>query len=148
MWEVWGGGAGIWGAKIYCTILSLPRHYAIFTNLELLRQCICWKVLGDINLDIATVVGKLYNWANRCCCWIWRYLIWLDSDSPSAAWIVTDTTVKDIASENRLLSLYHVGIITFTNNLRHLPISPSPHLPTLPLIMGIQADLILELEVA
>ncbi|NEO89884.1 MAG: hypothetical protein F6K56_06375 [Moorea sp. SIO3G5] len=40
----------------------------------------------------------------------------------------------------RSLWLYHVGIITLNKNL---PISPSPHLPTLPLIMGIQPDLIL-----
>ncbi len=41
--------------------------------------------------DWGIVIGRFFNYAPHCDDWQWYYLIWLDSNSPSATWIVADT---------------------------------------------------------
>jgi len=43
--------------------------------------------LADVGekADWGIVIGKFYNYEPRRCCWMWCYIIWLDSDSKSAA---------------------------------------------------------------
>lgn len=45
--------------------------------------------------DWGIVIGRFYSFAPHRCCWMWCYLIWLSKDSPSAAWIVTDTAWEE-----------------------------------------------------
>ncbi|MBD2123411.1 hypothetical protein [Trichocoleus sp. FACHB-262] len=41
--------------------------------------------------DFGTVTGLQYAPAEHLKSWAWRYLIWLDSQSPSHAWTCSDT---------------------------------------------------------
>lgn len=45
--------------------------------------------------DSGVVIGRFYAYARHQCQWAIGYLIWLDPDSPSAAWIGTDTAWED-----------------------------------------------------
>ena len=45
--------------------------------------------------DWGIAVGRFYNFAPHRCCWHWCYLIWLDADSPSAAWVRADIAWED-----------------------------------------------------
>ncbi|MBW4578252.1 MAG: hypothetical protein KME42_01595 [Tildeniella nuda ZEHNDER 1965/U140] len=40
--------------------------------------------------DWGIAIGRFYSFAPHCCCWDWCYLIWLDANSPSAAWVQAD----------------------------------------------------------
>ncbi len=53
-----------------------------------------WKT-DDPTTDSGTVIGKFYSFAPHCRRWQWCYLIWLDADSPSAAWIKADIAWED-----------------------------------------------------
>lgn len=44
----------------------------------------------DDKTDWGVVLGRFYNYAPHRRRWMWCYLIWLDKNSPSAAWIVAD----------------------------------------------------------
>lgn len=48
-------------------------------------------VAVDENREWGVVMGRFYAFALHLCSWTWRYVVWLDSDSPSAEWIVADT---------------------------------------------------------
>ena len=50
---------------------------------------LCWTAQGEIT-DWGTVIGRFYSFAPHGCRWHWCYLIWLDPDSPSAAWVRAD----------------------------------------------------------
>jgi len=41
--------------------------------------------------DWGIAIGRFYSFAPHCCRWRWCYLIWLDPDSPSSAWVAADT---------------------------------------------------------
>jgi hypothetical protein len=41
------------------------------------------------------VIGRFYNYAAHRCCWMWRYILWLDSASSSAAWVVATTVWEE-----------------------------------------------------
>jgi hypothetical protein len=41
------------------------------------------------------VIGRFYNYAAHRCCWMWRYILWLDSASSSAAWVVAATAWEE-----------------------------------------------------
>lgn len=41
------------------------------------------------------VIGRFYNYAAHRCCWMWRYILWLDSTSSSAAWVVAATAWEE-----------------------------------------------------
>ncbi|MEM9214268.1 MAG: hypothetical protein AAGD25_07960 [Cyanobacteria bacterium P01_F01_bin.150] len=45
--------------------------------------------------DWGIVIGRFYSFAPHRCHWRWAYLIWLDSDSPSSAWINADIAWED-----------------------------------------------------
>jgi hypothetical protein len=48
-----------------------------------------WIGPGDL-ADWGVAIGRFYSFASHCRCWRWCYLIWLDVDSPSAAWVRAD----------------------------------------------------------
>jgi hypothetical protein len=41
------------------------------------------------------VIGRFYNYAAHRCCWMWRYILWLDQASSSAAWVVAATAWEE-----------------------------------------------------
>ncbi|MEO1294801.1 MAG: hypothetical protein AAFW75_03195 [Cyanobacteria bacterium J06636_16] len=45
--------------------------------------------------DWGIVIGRFYSFAPHRCRWHWCYLIWLDPDSPSAAWVRADIAWED-----------------------------------------------------
>ncbi|MBD2094073.1 hypothetical protein H6F90_02750 [Trichocoleus sp. FACHB-591] len=50
---------------------------------------VSWRPLPS--QDFGTVTGLQYAPAEHLKSWAWRYLIWLDPQSPSHAWTCTDT---------------------------------------------------------
>ncbi len=58
-----------------------------------------WIAQGEPT-DWGVAIGRFYSFAPHQRCWTWCYLIWLDADSPSAAWVRAD-----IAWEEDLESL-------------------------------------------
>jgi len=75
--------------------LSLPAN---FPNVMLPRykdgQLVCW-IEENESSDWGIVIGRFFNNAPHLKRWSWCYLIWLDKNSPSAAWIVADTAWED-----------------------------------------------------
>ncbi|NEQ46962.1 MAG: hypothetical protein F6K00_26840 [Leptolyngbya sp. SIOISBB] len=55
---------------------------------------LCWKTQNDTT-DWGIVIGRFYSFAPHRCHWHWCYLIWLDPDSPSAAWVKADIAWED-----------------------------------------------------
>ncbi len=53
-----------------------------------------WKT-NEKATDWGIVIGRFYSFAPHCRCWRWCYLIWLDDDSPSSAWVRTDIAWGD-----------------------------------------------------
>lgn len=53
-----------------------------------------WRPLNG-QMDWGVVIGFFYAYARHQCQWAICYLIWLDKDSPSAAWIVADTAWEE-----------------------------------------------------
>ncbi|MDJ0704651.1 MAG: hypothetical protein QNJ46_15315 [Leptolyngbyaceae cyanobacterium MO_188.B28] len=53
-----------------------------------------WITDGETT-DWGAVIGTFYSFASHCCCWRWCYLIWLDPNSPSAAWVRADIAWED-----------------------------------------------------
>ena len=48
---------------------------------------------GGIDWGIA--IGRFYAYAPHLCRWSWKYIILLDSQSPSAAWVIADTAWEE-----------------------------------------------------
>lgn len=53
-----------------------------------------WTAQEDTT-DWGTVIGQFYSFAPHHCRWRWCYLIWLDPNSPSAAWVKADIAWED-----------------------------------------------------
>lgn len=74
---------------------SLPAH---FPDVEipqfLYGDRLCWISDGAAT-DWGIVIGRFYSFAPHCGCWRWCYLIWLDVDSPSSAWVNADIAWED-----------------------------------------------------
>lgn len=45
--------------------------------------------------DWGITIGRFYSFAPHCDRWCWCYLIWLDSSSPSSAWVRADIAWED-----------------------------------------------------
>lgn len=77
--------------------LLLPQLSALPTqfNVSLFRcgDYLRWKPLSaSVETDFGVVIGRFYLPApHRGLQWSWKYLILLDKDSPSAAWVAADT---------------------------------------------------------
>ncbi len=41
------------------------------------------------------VIGRFYNYAAHRCCWMWRYILWLEQTSLSASWVVAATAWEE-----------------------------------------------------
>lgn len=52
-----------------------------------------WKPMPST--DWGTISGLQYAWANHLSQWQWKYLVWLDPDSPSRAWTPSDWGWQD-----------------------------------------------------
>ena len=48
---------------------------------------------GGVDWGIA--IGRFYAYAPHLCRWSWKYVILLDSHSPSAAWVIVDTAWQE-----------------------------------------------------
>jgi len=48
---------------------------------------------GGVDWGIA--IGRFYALAPHLCRWSWKYIILLDSQSPSAAWVIADTAWEE-----------------------------------------------------
>jgi hypothetical protein len=48
---------------------------------------------GGVDWGIA--IGHFYAYAPHLCRWSWKYIILLDSQSPSAAWVIADTAWEE-----------------------------------------------------
>lgn len=74
---------------------DLPVH---FPDVEMPRflygDSLCWMSEGEVT-DWGIVIGRFYSFAPHCDRWRWCYLLWLDHDSPSAAWLSTDIAWED-----------------------------------------------------
>ena len=55
---------------------------------------LCWLSNGEPS-DWGVAIGRFYSFAPHCCRWQWCYLIWLDADSPSTAWVKADIAWED-----------------------------------------------------
>lgn len=53
-----------------------------------------WAPYGNAT-DWGLVIGRFYSYAPHSRRWRWCYLIWLGSDSPSAAWVRADIAWED-----------------------------------------------------
>ena len=82
--------------------LPLPRPSTAlpsnFPNVEMPRflygDHLRWKSNGNPT-DWGIVIGRFYSFAPHQCRWQWCYLIWLDDDSLSSAWIRSDIAWED-----------------------------------------------------
>jgi hypothetical protein len=65
-------------------------------------------------LDWGIVIGRFYSFAPHRCRWAWCYLIWLDPNSASSAWVSADIAWEDdlqpLESVNSLPDLAKDGI--------------------------------------
>lgn len=53
-----------------------------------------WKPINDNN-EWGVIIGRFYAFASHRCDWMWRYIVFLDIDSPSADWVAADTAWED-----------------------------------------------------
>ena len=71
---------------------------ATFPDVEIPRflygDRLCWTTQNDTT-DWGIVIGRFYSFAPHRCHWHWCYLIWLDPDSPSTAWVRADTAWEE-----------------------------------------------------
>ncbi len=54
-----------------------------------------WKPLSDCSTDWGTVIGRFYTYARHRLQWGWKYVVWLDDNSPSSVWTAADTAWED-----------------------------------------------------
>ncbi len=53
-----------------------------------------WKSALE-NSDWGIVLGRFYAYAPHLCRWTWKYVVLLDSNSPSSAWCIADTAWEE-----------------------------------------------------
>jgi hypothetical protein len=81
--------------EIPITSQRLPPHFpAVATPRYPDGSCLRWMP-SDGGVDWGIAIGRFYAYAPHLCRWSWKYIIFLDCDSPSAAWIVADTAWED-----------------------------------------------------
>jgi len=54
-----------------------------------------WILPNSRTTDWGRTIGRFYAYASHRCCWSWKYVILLDSKSPSAAWVMADTAWEE-----------------------------------------------------
>jgi hypothetical protein len=76
--------------------IDLPTDFPVNAEMPkfLYGDRLCWLSQGEIT-DWGIVIGRFYSFAPHRCCWCWCYLIWLDPDSPSFAWVRADIAWED-----------------------------------------------------
>ena len=78
--------------------ISLPSAFPLEVQPSsfLIGDRVRWKFLDDTpDTDWGCVVGKYYAFASHKFDWRWRYIIWLDDDSPSKEWLVLELAWED-----------------------------------------------------
>lgn len=77
---------------------AVPDLPAQFPDVEMPRflygDRLRWITDGEAT-DWGIVIGRFYSFASHRCHWAWCYLLWLDSDSPSFAWVSADIAWED-----------------------------------------------------
>ena len=66
---------------------ALPPHFLYGDRVRLVSLC--------SDRESGVVIGRFYNYAAHRCCWMWRYILWLDQASKSASWIVATTAFEE-----------------------------------------------------
>jgi hypothetical protein len=67
-----------------------------FTYGDRLRLCpVTIDGEEETETDTGRCIGSYYAYAPHQCCWMWKYVIWLDKDSVSASWCVATTAWED-----------------------------------------------------
>jgi hypothetical protein len=76
--------------------IDLPADFPVNAEMPkfLYGDRLCWLSQGEIT-DLGIVIGRFYSFAPHRCCWCWCYLLWLDPNSPSAAWVRADIAWED-----------------------------------------------------
>jgi hypothetical protein len=81
--------------EIAQTSISLPANFPnVISPRYKEGQSIRW-ISDSQPSDWGTVIGRFFNYAPHLKEWSWCYLIWLDKNSTSAAWVVADTAWED-----------------------------------------------------
>ena len=75
--------------------ISLPKNFPteIPEPQFQVGACVCWQPLPS--QDFGIVTGLQYAPAEHLQAWHWRYVIWLDADSPSRRWTLSDTAWEE-----------------------------------------------------
>lgn len=83
------------GSQLQAPAPELPAH---FPDVEMPKflygDRLCWISEGEVT-DWGIVISRFYSFATHCDRWRWCYLLWLDSHSPSAAWLSADVAWED-----------------------------------------------------
>jgi len=81
--------------QLPCPITDLPTTFPTVEHPRYLDgDRLRWLSDGEAT-DWGVAIGRFYSFAPHRCGWQWCYLLWLDPDSPSAAWITTDIAWED-----------------------------------------------------
>lgn len=80
--------------RLFTNALQLPSDLpTAFPDVEspcfLLGDRLRW-ISNKETTDWGIAIGRFYSFAPHCEQWQWCYLIWLDPDSPSSAWVRAD----------------------------------------------------------
>jgi hypothetical protein len=51
------------------------------------------------NPDWGIILGRFYAYASHLCGWAWKYVVLLDENSPSSAWVNSDTAWEEDLEE-------------------------------------------------
>lgn len=76
-------------------LIDLPSH---FPNVEMPHfsygDRLRW-IAEEEETDSGIIIGRFYSFAPHKLCWMWGYLILLDSSSPSSTWVSADVAWED-----------------------------------------------------
>jgi hypothetical protein len=74
---------------------SLPSDFPHSTPTPRFEFGVRVAIVSPGSCEWGIVIGRFYNYAAHRGCWMWRYILWLDSTSSSAAWVVAATAWEE-----------------------------------------------------
>ncbi|MBD2016591.1 hypothetical protein H6F96_21800 [Microcoleus sp. FACHB-53] len=74
---------------------SLPSDFPNSTPKPRFEFGVMVVIVSPSGSEWGIVIGRFYSYAPHRCCWMWRYILWLDSASSSAAWVVAATAWEE-----------------------------------------------------
>ncbi len=80
---------------------GLPNNFPNVKNPHFCEgQKVGWKSSTN-NDDWGIILGHFYAYAPHLCSWTWKYVVWLNHTSPSAAWVSADTAWEEDLVEEK-----------------------------------------------